>query len=155
MAWSLRRPDPSDAEALIALVQASFEGYRAIGPPGWEPPDEWERLEFTRAELARPETFALAAWDGDILAGHVRWVPLGDPVDIHFRSLFVAESHWGTGVARELHAAAVDAMDGRSARLFTPARQARARRFYEREGWTLVADLDDEHFGMPLAEYRR
>ncbi len=155
MPWSLGRPDPEDAEALTALVQASFEGYRSIGPPGWEPPDESERLALTRGELARADTFALAAWDGDVLAGHVRWVPLGEPVAIHFRSLFVAEPYWGTGLARELHSAAIDAMQGRSARLFTPAGQARARRFYEREGWTLFDERHDEHFGMPLAEYRR
>jgi hypothetical protein len=41
-------------------------------------------------------------------------------------------------------------------RLFTPAAQARARRFYEREGWTAAGEPSDElDFGMPLVEYRR
>jgi hypothetical protein len=41
-------------------------------------------------------------------------------------------------------------------RLFTPSGQARARRFYEREGWTLAdGPYDDDHVGLPVVEYRR
>jgi hypothetical protein len=39
--------------------------------------------------------------------------------------------------------------------LFTPEGQARARRFYEREGWRAAAVIEDSNFGMPLVEYRR
>ncbi|MEA2124376.1 MAG: diamine N-acetyltransferase [Solirubrobacteraceae bacterium] len=151
MAWSLRAAEPADAEALIATLIEAFEGYRAFAPPTWNPPDEGRQLERFRGEIEDPDAFTLLA-EG---AGHVHWVPLGDPVDIHLRHLFVRPAYWGTGLARELHAAAVEAMRGRSARLFTPAGHGRARRFYEREGWTLHAELEDEHFGMPLAEYRR
>ena len=41
-------------------------------------------------------------------------------------------------------------------RLFTPAPQARARRFYEREGWALARPpAFDERMGLEIAEYRR
>jgi len=41
-------------------------------------------------------------------------------------------------------------------RLFTPAGHGRARRFYEREGWTAAGPPTDENaFGMALIEYRR
>ena len=41
-------------------------------------------------------------------------------------------------------------------RLFTPAAQARARRFYEREGWALARPpAFDERIGLDIAEYRR
>ena len=36
----LRRALPEDALALVAVVQAGFESYRAFAPPGWEPPSE-------------------------------------------------------------------------------------------------------------------
>ena len=37
-----------------------------------------------------------------------------------------------------------------------PADHGRARRFYEREGWVLSPEpVDDDAFGMPIAEYRR
>ena len=41
-------------------------------------------------------------------------------------------------------------------RLFTPAAHARARRFYEREGWAQHREPElDEGFGMEIVEYRR
>ena len=39
-------------------------------------------------------------------------------------------------------------------RLFTPADQARARRFYEREGWRLEAAVEDDEIGFAVVEYR-
>jgi hypothetical protein len=41
-------------------------------------------------------------------------------------------------------------------RLFTPAGQVRARRFYEREGWTVAGEpYDDEDLHLEIVEYRR
>jgi hypothetical protein len=41
-------------------------------------------------------------------------------------------------------------------RLFTPADQARARRFYEREGWTVAgAPFTHEDLHLSMVEYRR
>ena len=85
-----------------------------------------------------------------------RWPDV--PGVAHFWQLFVRAPWWGTGLATELHAAAVAEAAHRgfaAMRLFTPAGQARARRFYEREGWTGGAPFDDDTFGMPLVEYRR
>ena len=155
MDWSLRPAEVADAETLIDTVTGCFEGFRAFAPASWSPPDERAQLPRFRAEIARADGFTMLAEVAGAPAGHVHWVPLGEPVDIHFRHLFVREPFWGTGIAVALHAAAVAAMGGRSARLFTPAAQARARRFYEREGWHLHAEREDEHFGMPLAEFRR
>ncbi len=154
MGWSLRRAEVADAEALVDTAVECFEGFRAFGPPGWAPPDERLQLERLRAEIAADDAFTVLAEAGDAPAGHVHWIAVGAPVDIHLRHLFVREPFWGTGLASELHGQAVAAMHGRSARLFTPQGQARARRFYEREGWRLIAERDDGHFGMPLAEYR-
>jgi hypothetical protein len=39
-------------------------------------------------------------------------------------------------------------------RLYTPADQARARRFYEREGWRIAATVDDNEIGFRVVEYR-
>ncbi len=128
----------------------AFEAYRAFAPEGWEPPDERVHLERTREEIGRDDCLTLIAPG----AGHVHVVPIdGEP--IRLRHLFIEPPHWGTGLAVALHDEAVAFLAGRPARLFTPGLHARARRFYEREGWTLHAEFDDEHFGMPLAEYRR
>jgi RimJ/RimL family protein N-acetyltransferase len=47
---------------------------------------------------------------------------------------YVAPAYWGSGVARELHAAAVELG---ASRLWCLEENRRARRFYEREGWVL------------------
>jgi GNAT superfamily N-acetyltransferase len=72
--------------------------------------------------------------------------------------VFVRERYWGTGVAGELLRLLLESARGEGftgARLFTPAGQARARRFYEREGWTLSRDWQDETLGLPVVEYRK
>ncbi len=150
MAWSLRSAEVADAEALLDTVIDAFEGYRAFAPASWDPPDESAQLQRFREEIARADCLTVMA-EG---AGHVHVVPVaGEP--IRLRHLFLRPPAWGTGLAVALHAEALRFLAGRPARLFTPARHARARRFYEREGWTLHAESEDEHFGMPLAEYRR
>ena len=39
-------------------------------------------------------------------------------------------------------------------RLFTPADQARARRFYEREGWRVTGAPHHDDIGFAVVEYR-
>ncbi len=151
MGWSLRRAEVADAEALIETVIGAFEGYREFAPVTWEPPDERQQLPRFRVEIARPDALTVLA-EG---LGHVHVVPEDDTELIRLRHLFVRPPAWGTGLAVALHDEAVRFLAGRPARLFTPAAHGRARRFYEREGWTLFHEGEDEHFGMPLAEYRR
>ncbi len=160
------KPGPEHAESMVLAVAIAFQGYRAFAPDGWQPPDELtpENVERVRAELADPASFALmAVYEGDPV-GHVLWVPAQTPSApgeeipegmVHLRHLFVLEPWWGTDVARTLHARAVEAAGDRPMRLFTPAFQTRARRFYEREGWALEAVEENELFGAALAEYRR
>ena len=64
--------------------------------------------------------------------------PVEDPALGHLRNLFVARAQWGSGLATALlRAAEQDARDRgfTELRLFVAEGQARARRFYEREGW--------------------
>jgi GNAT superfamily N-acetyltransferase len=109
--------------------------------------------------------YGVAEHEGE-LVGHVGFLPaertfapVGDPRLAHFRQLFVRTAHWGTGLATRLHAAAIDEARARgfdAMRLFTPAAQERARRFYEREGWSLARPpAFDERIGLEIAEYRR
>ena len=106
------------------------------------------------------------AEDGDGLAVVATLLPATharladpDPSLVHLWQLFVAEPYWGTGLAVRLHADALASAAARgftSARLFTPAGQTRSRRFYEREGWSTVADaFFDEGIGFEVVEYRR
>jgi GNAT superfamily N-acetyltransferase len=159
----LRSAGEDDAVAVVDLVAEGFEGYREFGPPGWVPPDERsaEQTEKVRAFLADPRSFGLLAEDdGGRAVGVVLWTIAPDePGCAHLRHLFIRSSHWGTGLAVELHKRAMDAARERGwrrMRLFTPAQQARARRFYEREGWTLSREpFEMEGLGLVAVEYRR
>jgi GNAT superfamily N-acetyltransferase len=66
---------------------------------------------------------------------------------------------WGRGVAAALLAAALEAAvaEGyRRMRLFTPREQARARAFYEREGFAATGwEAFEESIGLVLVEYAR
>ena len=166
MPWSLRRAAPSDAEQIGTVLAEGFEGYRPIAPPGWEPPDVDAELERLRDFLGNDEVWCMVAEVDGEPAGHVGLMPARlhfHPSDddglAQFWQLFVRPRWWGTGLATELHAEAVQEASSRgftSMRLFTPALQARARRFYEREGWTAAGEpAEDLGFGLPVVEYRR
>ena len=94
-----------------------------------------------------------------MVAGRSDRLSAHDPALAHLRHLFVARAHRGTGLAVELLRRAEG--DARAAgfvrlRLNTPQPQARARRFYEREGFTTTGvPLADDRFGMPMLEYVR
>ena len=162
---TFRPATPSDAEPLARAVLEGFETYRSFTPPEWAPPPLDTELEHQRAALADDDTWALLAEADGRVVGQVSFLPasravraVDDPALAHFRNLFVDRSQWGTGLATDLHAAAIAAARERGfaqMRLFTPARHGRARRFYEREGWTqLGEEFDEPALGMPIVEYR-
>jgi GNAT superfamily N-acetyltransferase len=73
--------------------------------------------------------------------------------------LFVRPPWWGTGLATRLHALALAEAGRRgygTMRLYTPRGAARARAFYEREGWTRAGrPFDEPLLALDLVEYRR
>ncbi|MFL5827027.1 MAG: GNAT family N-acetyltransferase [Thermoleophilaceae bacterium] len=164
--FTLRRATPSDAQELARCVGEGFAGYRSFAPPGWQPPAEVSDPEPIAERLRDPEVWAMVAELEGELAGHVSFVPArssrwGSPDAslAHLWQLFVRAQYWGSGVAATLHGAAVAEAADRgftSIRLYTPAGQARARRFYEREGWTTRgAPFLSQDLGLKLVEYRR
>jgi GNAT superfamily N-acetyltransferase len=156
--FALRRAGLGDAELLAAAMVRGFDGYRSFAPAGWVPPALAEEVERAR-EALRGGAWALVAERDGGLAGHVMVQAARDAVALgHLRALFVERGWWGSGLAGALHAAALEeaARRGYTAiRLFTPEGQARARRFYEREGWRFAGDSDVSLAGLPVVEYRR
>jgi GNAT superfamily N-acetyltransferase len=157
----------ADLPVLTETQRLGFAGYAAFSPPGWTPPAHESETRGIRDHLERPGAWCAIAHAGGEPAGHVGFVPgllRGDPRApipglAHVWALFIREPWWGSGLARELHALAMaeaQARGYRSMRLYTPARQARARRFYEREGWVAAGPpFMQESFGMDVVEYRR
>jgi ribosomal protein S18 acetylase RimI-like enzyme len=165
-AFVYRRASASDAAEIAATVASCFETYRTFAPAGWEPPEEVSSTEPTRKRLGDDDVWALLARSaGDEPAGHIsfsssttaRWPERREEL-AHLWQLFVRERFWGSEVARTLHARAMAEAASQgyaSMRLYTPAEQARARRFYEREGWVVRGEPIPSDLGFPVVEYRR
>ena len=154
-----------DAERIRDLVDALFVTYGEFAPPGWVRPEHRPtpldelaaRIESGRGRMVEDEGRSVA---------HVLWTAASrsrladpDPDLAYLWQLFVDVPLQGTGIARELHDWAL--ADARAAgfdriRLLTPAMNARARRFYEREGWLLIGGWGrDEALDLDLSLYER
>ena len=165
--FQIRPAGLADAPMLSETVREGFEGYRAFLPAGWEPPaSEFEAARITE-RLGLEDTWCRLAFEGSQVAGHVAFLAAreqtgGRPVIpglAHLWMLFIREPWWGSGLAPHLLALAVAEAGDRgyaAMRLFTPAGQARARAFYEREGFTSDGVARWEPMlAFDLVEYRR
>jgi GNAT superfamily N-acetyltransferase len=164
--FSFRAATVADAERLGEAVSDGLAGYRSFAAAGWEPRPAAEETAHLRVLLADPDAFCLVAEDDAGLAGQVTVLPAARasrPVDeprlAHLRNLFVRGDLWGSGLARTLHAAALDAARERgfsAMRLFSAAGQTRVRRFYEREAWQCVGEpWHEARLALDMVEYRR
>jgi len=167
--FKIRPAELTDAAVLAETVRQGFETYREFLPPGWDPPpDEFERSRIE--ERLRADAWCRMAFADVDPAGHVAFLPArertGEPVEdalipglAHLWMLFVRRPWWGSGLAPHLLSLAVAEAADRGfsqMRLFTPHGQLRARRFYEREGWsTDGVAMPEPMLGLDLVEYRR
>ncbi|MEA2273052.1 MAG: hypothetical protein QOI98_1760 [Solirubrobacteraceae bacterium] len=156
---------PRDAAVIAQLVLAGFASWEWA--PEWTPSptdvDESEVAEW----LAKPGVWCLLAIHDGRPVGQTTLSPaLTDeeprneiPGLGHLRHLFVLPDWHGTGLGAFLLDRAVGEarMRGYSrVRLWTPRDNARARAFYEREGWRATGvELVANRFGLPLVQYVR
>jgi GNAT superfamily N-acetyltransferase len=165
--FDIRAATLADVPLLSETVRQGFEGYRAFLPPGWEPPaDEFEEARISE-RLGLEDAWCRIALDGAEPAGHVAFLAAREQTDArplipglaHLWMLFIREPWWGSGLAPHLLSLAVAEAAGQgyaAMRLFTPAGQARARAFYEREGFASDGVRRWEPMlAFDLVEYRR
>lgn len=162
MSWALRPATVGDTAAMAETVGIGFDGYRAFAGHGWQPPDGRTPPELTRmrARLEATSTWAMIAEDDGLVAGHAGFFPQpGVQGSAHLWQLFLRPPWWGTGLATELLGHAVDAaidQGYRRMRFYTPRDQARARAFYEREGFSHTGwEGLEQPLGLVLVEYAR
>ena len=140
----LRPTQDGDVPAMLALVAACDETYRAWAPAGWEPPPP-EAARWV-SELGAPDRWTRVAVEPDgRVVGFVSWGtardegPLEQPLVgvAHVGALFVHPDRWRRGIGERLLGAAVEAMRAAGyahAQLNTPDGSP-AERFYRALGW--------------------
>jgi GNAT superfamily N-acetyltransferase len=157
-----------DAHVIAELVAAGFATYAEFAPEGWQPRRAIQEEPEVHMRLSRGDVHGrLALSDAGALAAFTGWMPAltraepREPIPGrgHLWSLFVAPDWWGSGLARELLDWVVTGMRDSgyaTAQLWTPRDHARARRFYEREGWTATdRSQSSEELGLDLILYER
>jgi GNAT superfamily N-acetyltransferase len=116
------------------------------------------RLEQQAARLAaaRLGEGTLVAELNGVVVGMAAWC-IGVDGQGEVEDLHVVPSAWGIGVAPELLRATVIAMDAAGAAapfLWVGEANGRARRFYEREGWTYDGTCEPSPLGPMQLRYR-
>lgn len=167
-ALDIRIAAPDDAAALASTTRLGFESYREWAPDGWRPPPLSLEIRSIRERLRQETTWCAMAVDpAGEPAGHVGITHAADrerphvriPRRAHLWMLFVRPPWWGSGLAARLHRLGLEEALRRkyeTIRLYTPYGAARARAFYEREGWELASRAFEEPLlGLDLVEYRR
>ena len=115
------------------------------------------RVEHFRATVDQASE-AAQAWVAEV-SGEIVGVAVcsreGDAVEL--RVLYVVPKAWGTGIAARLADATLESVRGeaREAFLWVVEENARARRFYEREGWSLDGGTRPSVLGPVEVRYRR
>jgi ribosomal protein S18 acetylase RimI-like enzyme len=159
---SIRRARPDDAPA---LADVKISSWRATYP-GMSPDAVLDALrpdveaQAWRKRISSREDHVFVAERGGALLGYAVSGPSGDgsaPGELH--SLYVAPSALGTGAGRALLEAAMSDLVSRGlgeAVLWVLAKNARARRFYEREGFaTDGGQKECETLLAPAVRYRK
>jgi GNAT superfamily N-acetyltransferase len=145
----LRDATPADAFGLAAVQVASWRAaYRGLMPAevlaALSVPER-ERLWSDRLTTPEPLTSVVVATDARRVVGFAAIGPPLVPTDRadstlgDLYALYLDPGHWGCGIGAPLHSAALDRLVAHSfthAGLWILDGNARAQRFYLRQGWT-------------------
>ena len=165
-AVAIRPAVPADAAAIAAVHVGTWQvAYRGLLPD-----EHLDALDVARWRAGwqrlltgeRPRSATLVAVADERVVGFVDVVPSRDddaaPDTGEVTSIYVLPTGWGTGAGRALMAAAVESLRSegfRAVTLWVLRDNERARRFYERAGWSLdSAAKDDVVAGAPVTEVR-
>ncbi len=153
------RPDDADAMGVIH-VRAWQAAYRGAMPDEYlDGLDAARRAEMWREGMARrPERPPLVATVDGVVVGQAACGPTDDPEGAgELYSVNVDPDQWGTGAGQAL----IEAVERRLSRdheiavLWVIPANARARRFYERNGWTVDgAERSADVLGVTVPEVR-
>ena len=161
----IRRARPADARGIAEVHVGTWrEAYRGLLPADFLAGlsiDARERFWDSELRVMPAERMPwLAESDGQLTgfvsAGPAREIDAG-PTDGEVYAIYVLPECWDRGVGRDLlHHAESDLRDHgyAAAYLWVLADNERARRFYERAGWTLDGSRTETIGGIELEEVR-
>jgi ribosomal protein S18 acetylase RimI-like enzyme len=155
----IRRARPADAAAIadihVRTWQAAYE--HVFGAERLATLDTAQREQRWRRVLETGDQAGFVAAQHGVVVG---WATVGpsheDASSGELYGIYVTPEAWGTGAGRALLRAAVDELCAQGydeAVLWVLADNPRARRFYEREGWSLDGRRrTGEHLGIRTDE---
>jgi GNAT superfamily N-acetyltransferase len=156
---------PDEGLRVDAMVREELARYSEWAPHwklGPAPPEMIERLESAFADPERTWVL-LAEKDGELIGVASLALTTGinpnppPPGTVNLWQCFVRQDWQGRGVAGPLMDRALEEARERGFTrmvLWSAAGAAQARRFYEREGWTLTGEEEPEaSIGLPLVQY--
>ena len=127
----VREARADEAGALAAIqASASLASLTHVFPP--------DRYPFPHDDVLDRWSTALADAEARVLVGEAESGPVGVAAvrPGWLDGLYVIPEWWGTGAARRLHDRALELLGPGGHRLWVLADNSRARRFYERRGWS-------------------
>jgi GNAT superfamily N-acetyltransferase len=162
----IRPARPQDALAIAELDVASWRAaYGDLMPARYLAAlSEAERAARWGRDIAQYQGGGRKRWfvgefDGRISGYALAGIPTGRMTGMLYL-LYTLPEAWGSGLGKALLDAALGAfreLEVADARLWVLEGNARARRFYEREGWLATGDRSTEDYGgtvLPALEYR-
>jgi GNAT superfamily N-acetyltransferase len=159
MDYRIREARTEDAEAAVRAHEAAWDATLAepAGKRLGELSPFQDRVDAFRSGLEHVSADArvwVAERGGEIVGLAV--VRREDADTVQLKDLYVAPVAWGSGVAATLMETAIASIVGVTvATLWVVETNARARRFYEREGWAPDGATRQTPFGVPELRYRR
>lgn len=143
-------------------LATALHAYAGIFPPEAPAPGHADLATTVRREIEGPRACGIVAERDGAIVGMVTVRPWPDePPTGRLARLYVAPVHWGEGLGASLHDRALAEMRRlgfAGAKLWVLRANTRARRFYERRGWTPTGatkanpptDVEDVQYRRPL-----
>jgi GNAT superfamily N-acetyltransferase len=154
--WIVREARREDAEGFVRAHEAAWDATGLVEQRLGDLVPFEERVRVFEAGVEKVSDDAwvwVAERDGTIIGLAV--CTRADEI-AELRDLYVVPEAWGSGVAAALHETALAWMRSRAreAILWVGEMNARARRFYEREGWQVDGERRTSSLGPPELRYR-
>lgn len=165
---SVRAATVRDAPELAALHTRSLQAaYQGLLPQDLldrlDRHDSQERWEQAARNAEWPKAGVMVAVPGPQMVGFMRFTPTRDDGEdtalvAQIRQIYIAPEVWGKGLGKRLLSTAlarIAASGYAQATLWVLDTNSRARRFYERCGWTQDgAARYNDSFSFPIADVR-